>query len=141
MWHLLNWRMGIATKDEHAEQYMEEISSYMRWLEHVPVGFAEIEPLLRMAGPFLKERYHKKLIVDYIANNCDKFPIESIEILFKALSSSEQPMFFSYKEDVDKILNASIQSDNKKAKDIAILIINLLGERGDFQWKHLLPGE
>jgi hypothetical protein len=141
MWDFLNWRMGIATKDEHAEQYMQEISSYMRWLKHVPVGFAEMEPLLRMAMPFLKERYHNMLVVDYIANNCDQFPIESIEILFEVLSSSEHPMFFNYKEDVEKILNASIQSDNEKAKDITILIINFLGERGDFQWKHLLPGE
>jgi len=139
MSRLMQWRINAAADSDDIENCQEEISSFMRWLEHVPVGFGEMGPLIKKAVPFLKDGYHKKLVADYLAAHCDRFPLESVEILHRMLLLAETGWFSLYKESVGVILKAAIESRNEDAKDEAILVINLLGERGDFRWKGLLP--
>ena len=141
MWDLIKWRIASASDSGVVEDYQEEVSAYMRWLEHLPVGFEEMDPLIRKAVPFLKEGYHKKLIIDYLAEHCEQFPYETVEILHDVLRRVEMGWFTLHEDNVGKILEAATESGNESAKEQAILLINFLGERGDFQWKRYLPTE
>jgi len=141
MWELFQWRVETASQSGNVEDYQEEISSYMRWLEHTPAEFTDIEPYVRMAVPFLKEGYHKKLVADYLAGQCERFPRESIEILHQVLLLAEMAWFSLHEENVGKIIEAAVISEDADAKGEAVLVINLLGERGDFQWKKYLPSD
>jgi hypothetical protein len=141
MWQLMKWRISTASESGNVEDYQEEVSAYMRWLEHSPVGFIEMEPLLRQVVAFLKEGYNKKLVIEYLSKHCEQHPQEAIEILHDVIRRIEREWFTLYEEDAGKIIEAATQSGNEKAVNEAILLINLLGERGDFRWKKYLPDE
>lgn len=141
MWDLFRWRLDHASRYGETENYQEEVSDYMRWLEYVPVGFDEVESFLRMSIPFLKEGYHRTLVINYLAKHCQEHPQETNEMLHELLKEIEIEWFTLDKGNIGLILEAGIEIGNENARQEAILIINLLGERGDFQWKRYLPSE
>ena len=141
MWRLMDWRLKEAAKSGNVELFREEVSSYMRWLESAPASFSELEPIVRMAIPFLKEGYHKKLVADYLARHAEQFPHEAVEMIYQVILLSDTPWFSLYEDDLDAIIGFAVRSKDEKAIEEAVAVINIVGERGDFRWKKYLPNQ
>lgn len=138
MWRLLNWRIEEAATLGARSKFEEEISSYMRWLKAAPVDFGELEPVVRLSVPYVRQGFHGKLIAEYLAIHAKEYPRQAIEILHQLILQSDSPWTSIYEAELDMILRAAITSNDKIANSEAVGLINLLGERGDFRWKHYL---
>jgi len=140
MWKLWEWRFEEAFYNKF-DTHEEEISNYMRWLKHIPLGFEIVEPYLKTTVPFLKEGYHKTLVIDYLVENCGHYPYQTVEILHLLIKASKAEWFSISEENAGIILENAINSGNDDAISEAILLINLFGEREDFRWKEYLPDQ
>lgn len=138
MWNLWEWRFDNAVFKLYND-CLEEVSEYMRWLKHIPVGFEKVEPYVRATIPMLKEGYHKTLVIEYLVENCEHFPHQTVELLHTIIKTAESEWFSIREESAGKILSTVNSSGHKAAIDEAVLLINFLGERGDFRWKKYLP--
>lgn len=139
MWALMTRRLNVASESDRVEGFQDEVSSYMRWLEHTPVPFSDMEPFIRMTARFLKEGYSKKLVADYLARHAKEFPRQAIEIMHEVVQLAEAPWFSLYEDDLDGIIGPAVGSGDVRAISEAVAVINILGERGDFRWKKYLP--
>lgn len=135
------WRRRIreAANGQAGRGYTHELSSYVRWLAHVPVDLRELEDLLALSLPHIKEGFFKKVLLEYVARWAQLYPVTSSQMLLGLLRSSETFWGSIYNESIGEILKACMSSGDETAKAHAIDVINLLGERGEFAWKEFLP--
>jgi hypothetical protein len=136
-WSLWQSRMEHA-EDQEVLQNTQEISEYMRWLEHVPVQLDTIYPILCESIKYLHDNYDIKLLIEYAGKSCDVFPLEAINLLLMTISSSKEPWWPSDEEVEEKILKSAMSSGDEEARRLAIEVINTRGEQGNYRWKSLL---
>jgi hypothetical protein len=140
-WRLMKWRVKRAAESGDVDEFREEVSAYMRWLEHAPIGFEEMHPIVCKAIPFLRDGYHKKLVIDYLAIHCLEHPFETVSVLLQIIKLPHEGWFRLYEDNAGRIMQAAMNSSDHTARQIAIDAINVLGELGDFRWKELLPDD
>jgi len=116
----------------------QEISEYMRWLKYCPLELGDLFPVLETTIKYLHDGYDVKLMNEFAAANCEKYPLEAVKLLSKSILSAQEYWWQPKDEDEEKILRIAMVSGNADARQIAIDVINLRGEQGDFQWKSLL---
>lgn len=115
-----------------------EISEYMRWLEYCPLELGDLFPVLEPTIKYLHDGYDVKLLNEFAASYSEKYPLEAVKILRKSIISAQDYWWKPKDKDEEKILRVAMVSGNADARQIAIDVINLRGEQGDFQWKPLL---
>ena len=136
-WDLWQKRLEIA-ETQDISQNTQEISDYMRWLEHAPVGLDILYSNLRSSIKYLHDSFDVRQLIEYTGKNCDHFPIEAVSLLQMSILSAKESWWSPKAEDEEKILKAAMLSGKEEAKRVAIEVINYRGEQGDFRWKNLL---
>jgi hypothetical protein len=87
---------------------------------------------------YLHGRYESQQLVNYVSKHCEQNPLNAIILLKMAILSAKEPWWVLSDKDEEKILRSAITSKDEEAKKIAVDIINIRGEQGDFRMKHLL---
>jgi hypothetical protein len=136
-WSLWQRRLELA-ETQNISQNTQEISEYMRWLEHVPVQLDCLYSALYKSIKYLHDNFDVRLLIEYASKTCDRFPLEAINLLLLSIRSSKEPWWPPNEEGEEKILKAALASENDEARRTAIEVINIRGEQGNFKWKYLL---
>ncbi|KAF5434969.1 hypothetical protein C5S36_04090, partial [Candidatus Methanophagaceae archaeon] len=138
IWDLWQWRLEEAIKVVDRSKSNKEITSFCRLLKNAPLGLQEMYPALEQTLEFKAEGYELHLIIEYLGKNCEVFPILATSLLHEiVLSKRSFYMTTDTRNNVEKILSAAVDTD-RKTKDMAIEIINIYGEHGDYLWRPLL---
>ena len=137
MWKL--WKARVNSSENDDRSYKNEISEYMRWIKNVPLSFEEIEPILQETIEYLEDGYHFRLVLDYLVLHCENNPYKTVLLFHRLLRRKGEAWFSIDDADAGKILRTAVKSEDDKAVNQAVLVINLLGEQGDFRWKKYLP--
>jgi hypothetical protein len=124
--------------NQDVEHNSQEISSYIRWLINCPEEFDLVFPLALKSVKYLHGRYESQQLVNYVSKHCEQNPLNAIILLKMAILSAKEPWWVLSDKDEEKILRSAITSKDEEAKKIAVDIINIRGEQGDFRMKHLL---
>jgi hypothetical protein len=134
------WRRRLkeAQNSDNPEDFKNEISEFMRWLEFIPSDLGNIFSLIHESIIFLKDDFHTRLLLEYVAKQSTSFPLEANQLLEQVIDFS-QMMWLVREEDIQTVLQAGLNSQNPSAREIAVTIINKSGERGDFRFESLLP--
>lgn len=136
-WYLWQRRLDfIETQD--GSKYTQEISAYMNWLRHIPVGLDALYTTLYSSIKYLEDWPDMHLLIEYVANYCKHYELEAVTLLKMVVLAIKEPWWPLKDDDEEKILKAAMISKNDEAKKIAIEFINYRGENGDFRWKSLL---
>jgi hypothetical protein len=136
-WDLWQNRLRYAEK-QGASQNTQEISNYMRWLDHCPVELDVLYPTLYLTVKYLHNGFDVRQLTSYAAKYCEKFPLEAATLLQNTILSAKEPWWAPEEKDEEKILRVAMTSGNREATKIASEVINYRGEQGDFRWKELL---
>jgi len=140
IWSLWQWRIEEATTSENRSNYVKEISNFCRLLKHVPLDLSEMYPVLQRTLGFIAKGYELGLIINYLGDNCEKYPDLAVSLLNEiVLYGQSFYLLDDIKNSVRKIITSVLHADlESKAK--AIEIINIFGERGNYEWRPLLDG-
>jgi len=136
---LWTWRINEAVDDAGERGFQDEISSYMRWLPHVPLNLAQLEVPLFASIPFIKEGFFRLRLLEFAAKWASEFPLIAARLLERILPAQEWGFSTIAVESVRTILGMAVASKDDEAREVAVRVINDLGGRGDFRWKELLP--
>ena len=138
IWSLWQWRLKEASQLKNIKDNVEEISNYCRLLKYVPLKLNEMAETLNTILKFESERYHIHLIIEYLSENSEDYPDISVSLLNKIVES-EHAFFMGdeTRSNFSKIFKNASSAD-KETKEIAIQIINVLGEHGDYEWRPYL---
>ena len=77
-------------------------------------------------------------LLDYAVKYCKQSPWEAVSLLWETISSAREIWWRANEEVEGEILRTAMTNGDEKARNIATGIINLRGERGDYQWRKLL---
>jgi hypothetical protein len=88
-WDLWQRRMEIA-ETQDVSQNTQEMSDYMRWLEHAPVGLDALYPILRSSVKYLHDSFDVRQLIEYAGKNCDQFPTEAVSLLQMSILSAKE---------------------------------------------------
>lgn len=138
LWTLWDKRLKFIAEFENADNFKQEVSDYMRWLDNVPVGMDATYPLLNQSIPYFHDGFHVQQMIAYTVKYSQSYPNESVNLLRNAIISAKEPWWKPKEDDEEEILRTALTSENPEAKQIAIEVINFRGEQGNFRWKELL---
>ena len=136
-WNLWQHRVEAAEREDISKNTLE-ISNYIRWLDHCPLGFETLYPILLQSIKYFNINYHSIKLISYAAENCENYPLKAIKLLQETIIREKESWWRPNEEDERKILRTALMNENPVAKQIAIEVINHHGESGDFRWKDLL---
>lgn len=138
IWKLWQWRLKEATAAKDQAAYVKEISSFCRLLKYVPLTLPELYRTLEQTLEFAKTGFELQLIIEYLGMNSELSPDLATSLLHEIVLS-DRSLFLTTdtRSNVERILTVAVDADNK-TKAMAIEIINVLGQRGDYEWRPLL---
>ena len=139
LYDLWIWRVNEAVDHAAERAFTDEISSYMRWLPHVPLNLAQLEVPLFQSIPFVKEGFFRLRLLEFAAKWATEHPLIAVRLLERTLPAQEWGFSTLAVESVRSILGTAASSKDEVAREVAVRVINDLGERGDFRWKEFLP--
>jgi hypothetical protein len=136
-WKLWQTRLEKAETEEVSKNE-QEISDYMRWLVSAPMTLDQLYKPLKKSIKYFQDRFDVMQLLDYAVEYCEQSPLEAVSLLRQTISSAKE-LWWRVDEKVEEnILRAAMTSGDDKAREIAINVINLRGEQGDYQWRELL---
>lgn len=138
MLELYKRRLNEAEQSKNDEDFVEELTGYLRWMDKAPMRFEDLHPLLLINVKYVRESYHAKDVVEYLADQSRQHPILTIKTLGALLEAVSREWWFYNKEQLEEIIKNAQETENIEAIESANYVINLLGERGDFKWKGFL---
>jgi hypothetical protein len=140
IWSLWQWRIKEATTSKDRNNFTKEISNFCRLLKNVPVELSEMYLILKQTLRFISKGYEVGLIINYLGENSEKYPNLAVSLLYEIILS-DQSFFLidTTKISIRKIITSIPHADLESRKR-AIEIINIFGERGDYEWRPLLDG-
>ena len=134
---LWEFRLDEAISSENPENFSEEISQFTGWLDKIPLEFSEAECFINKMIPFLEEHYDHKAILDFCLRHADKYPEETIDILYELRQKPIKYWFMV--EEEGELIKGVYNSGNNKAKEKVLDLLNFLAEeRLDFEWIDLM---
>ena len=110
----------------------------MRWLAYCPKTLEQLYHMLFASIKYFQEVFNARQLTNYAAGYCEQSPFEAVSLLGDIIKTAKEAWWIPEEEVERSILCAAMQSNNANAKDIAIYLINLHGERGDYRWRDLL---
>ena len=138
IWDLWLWRLEEAITIDDRSKYTKEITSFCRLLKNTPLGLREMYPVLEQTLEFKAEGFELHLIIEYLGKNCELSPKLATSLLHEIVVSGRSfYMTTDTRNNVEKILSVAMNTDSK-TKDMAIEIINIYGEHGDYEWRAML---
>ena len=123
---------------EQLEDHLHELSAYLWWVPHIPEPLAPfyemIETSALVAENFLLVKLVEHLTEQISAN------LRFVVTLYEKLYQKQGHAYYwvADRKDVPVILETAICSDDPIAKESAVRIINLYGERGNESYRPLL---
>lgn len=133
-WKYWQNRFNVA----EIENSNNEISNFMRWLKNVPVTLQDLYPILNKSIKHFVNGFDVSLLGEYAAKNCQQYPLIAVQLLEEMIHQAKESWWQPEGKDEEIILQTAMKSDDPEAKRIAVDVINLRGEMGDFRWKNLL---
>ena len=140
IWDLWKWRINIATTSNDKSRFTKEISDFSRLLKNIPFDLSQVHSILEEALKFKPNGFAIEEIIKYLGENCERYPDLAILLLHKIVLANQTVYILpDAKVSVERILTFAINAGND-LEAIAIEIINIFGERGDYSWRLLLDG-
>ena len=140
IWNLWQWRVDEVSKAEDNDKYQNEITSYSRLLENVPIELDVLRPVLSQMIKFKDDGYFTVfLILNYLAANAEKHLKDAVDLLLEVIQK-KQLLYLADgdRENIRFIFEQVKNIDDVEVKQKAVEIINILGERGDYEWAKFL---
>jgi hypothetical protein len=139
-WSLWQWRISQALDAENKDRYQKEVTSFSRLLEYAPVELDNLYSVLSQIIEFKGEDYFEFVgIIDYLAKNAKKHLKYVVGLLLEILQRKRIPYLATDdRNNIRQILEQVKNSDDAKARQQALEIINILGEWGDYEWRMFL---
>ena len=140
IWNLWQWRIKEAITSENRSNYVKEISNFCRLLKYAPVDLSEMYPILKQTLGFVSKSYEVGLIINYLGENSEKYPNLAISLLHEIILSGQSIYLIEDSKNSIRKIIISIPYSDLESRAKAIEIINVFGERGDYEWRSLLIG-
>jgi hypothetical protein len=139
-WNLWQWRLAEISEAEDKDKYQEEISSFSRLLDNVPVELDVLYSLLSEMIRFKSEgRFEVIKIIEYLAKNAEKHLKYAVGLLLEIIQKKLLPYLTGdNRNDIRIILEQVKNSDDTEVSRQAVEMINTLGEWGDYEWGQYL---
>jgi|SRR5450759_5025821 len=97
-------------------------------------------PVLQSTLGFIAKGYEMGLILNYVGDQSEKHPDQAVSILSKIVIPDDSLYFTSdTRKSIRNIFSSALDADSE-TKTKTIEIINIFGERGDYEWRPLLNG-
>ena len=124
----------------------KELSAFVSWLQGVPEGLDALGPLLRVSIERLATGHDAHELLEYLSDQSQSHPRLATELL-RLLLDREAALargpdvnriyLIGAEQYMRTILENAMVADNA-ARESAVSLINLLGERGDYTYRQLL---
>ncbi|HUW94207.1 MAG TPA: hypothetical protein VMW58_00320 [Anaerolineae bacterium] len=124
----------------------KELSAFVSWLQGVPEGLDALGPLLRVSIERLATGHDAHELLEYLSDQSQSHPRLATELL-RLLLDREAALargpdvnriyLIGAEQYMRTILENAMGADNA-ARESAVSLINLLGERGDYTYRQLL---
>jgi hypothetical protein len=136
------WEMRIATAKQAPDPsaFRQELAFFAMWLENVPENLGSVYPLVEAIIPHLersRQNRQKRKVIEYLAAQAEDHPALAARLLLKIIEQGKQPLYRGQQE-TRAILEAAMKSEDDEARSCAEVAINLLGERGQYEYRDLL---
>ncbi len=136
---LLEWRIS-ACRNADSPEDRSELTGFSWWFESKRCRdkwlLSKLAEVLELTDGKLDAEW---LVVERLAELARIYPQEVIECLEKMIESDDKGWpLLGWKESLEKILSATLDSESECAREIAKRVINELGERGHHQYRDLL---
>jgi hypothetical protein len=79
------------------------------------------------------------LAIEHLAALVEEMPMEVLECLKLLVGTKEEWKISTWEKNTRPILSATIQSEDREIRSMAETLVNLLGARGYWQFRDLLP--
>jgi hypothetical protein len=128
-------------QNQHApNKFKEELTSYLFWAPNLPepiVNFSElIQTSVAIADDWPLRKLFEHFAKDKVAEKHAAFVMSLFESAFRR--KDLRLYYLGGKEEIRTILESAIYSQDQDARDSAIRVINMFGERGDESYRDLL---
>lgn len=139
-------RVAAAQRESEAQSFDEELSAFASWLDGVPESLNELAPLLAPMIDHLTTGHRAHDILHYLSRESEHSPFQAVRLLRKLLDRKaaldeqaphDSIYLWGAEDDIWAILENALASAGR-AREQAVSVINLLGERGEYVYRGLL---
>lgn len=137
------WAVRVAAAEGYQDrsEFSKELSAFAGWLPSVHEPMDSLFELVRSIVPYVAAEVgvFGRQVADYLATQVKAYPREAA-LLFLELLRRETETVSWYRTDQETwtILDTAMRSGDAEAREHAEVAINLLGERGEYQYRDLL---
>ena len=126
-------RVIAASQAQDPLTFSQELSAFAWWLGVAPEGLDSLYPLIEAIVPHLEKGAHTSDVIEYLTAQVEDHPGPATCLLLAIIQQEEQPVYRG-QEETYTILKAAMKSGDEEACSCAEIAINLLGERGQYEW-------
>ena len=120
--------------------FKEELVAYLSWVPHIPELLEVFEKMIETSTTVAESRHLTRLF-EYLAKVVSDHPTFVTNLLEKSLLRTDLPYgLLALPDKIQQILETALGSEDKGARESAIRVINLYGERGEERYRDLLNG-
>jgi len=130
-------RVDAATQAQDPTAFGKELSAFAQWLSDVPEDLDSLYRLIEAIVPHLERGFHTSEVMEYLAGQAEAHPALAARLLLKIIEQEKEPLYRG-QEETRAILQAAMSSGDEEARSCAVIAINLLGERGQYEYRDLL---
>jgi len=131
----------VNAKEKQPQKHLEELSAYVEWVPFIPEDLEEFYPMIKLSA-LASEEFKVNQFIEFLSPIANEHAYFSISILEDLLNQEHRSLWFLRAGHdvvhVRNIIEAAKESGDDEAKDCAIRVINLFGERGDERYRDLL---
>ncbi len=127
------WKYRLEKIDD------EEVGSFVQWLKWLPESIVELFDLIEKSIKVKGKVFHQNGYYEYLIKNIGDHPKEALKLAYELLLASKKNnrLYFGFHDYFVKILDA-VKPKAQEHKEMINMIVNLLGEIGDYSFKGYL---
>lgn len=124
----------------------QELSAFAWWLDGVPEGLDTLVPLLQVTIEHLTTGHNAHEILDFLSSQSEKHPAQAVDMLIRLLERQaeletrppqDRMYLIGAEGEITKILQTAVLAAGE-ARQLATSVVNMLGERGQYEYRDLL---
>ncbi len=137
---LWEWRLSVIKADEDPQSHANELISFGWWFASGIFDDSWALEQLTDAFNIARRTNSNHFLIERLAAVAPRMPSEVVRCLFFMIEYDEEDFVAqTWAEQVRKIIESVINSNDKQARESAIDLVHRLGRRGHFRFRDLLP--